>query len=209
MRQFLKDLKNSFLLSAVVSIILGIVLIVYPVKTSLIICYIAGILLIFCGIIALIRYFSSKDVPFFYRYDLFIGLVLILAGFFVIFQSGLVISFVPVVIGLILLINGLMSLQKAFSLKRSGFGHWWVEFLLALLTALLGLIICLNPFDAIATTNIFIGICLIYSGLSDLYTTYSMGKIRRTLQNAIRDEVSHDEILHESDIIDVEEDELH
>ncbi|MGN0314163.1 MAG: HdeD family acid-resistance protein [Fusicatenibacter sp.] len=209
MRQFFKDLKNSFLLSAVVSIILGIVLIVYPVKTSLMICYIAGILLIFCGVVALIRYFSAKDQPFFYRYDLFIGLVLILAGFFVVFQSDLVIAFIPVVIGLIILINGLMSLQKAFHLKRSGFGHWWIEFLLALLTSVLGLIICMNPFDAIATTNIFIGICLIYSGLSDLYTTYSMGKIRRSLREAIRDEVSHDEILREDDVIDVEEDELH
>ena len=35
MKQFFQDVKNSFLLSAAVSIILGIVLIVYPVKTSL------------------------------------------------------------------------------------------------------------------------------------------------------------------------------
>ena len=42
MKQFFQDVKNSFLLSAAVSIILGIVLIVYPVKTSLLICYIAG-----------------------------------------------------------------------------------------------------------------------------------------------------------------------
>ena len=40
MKQFFQDVKNSFLLSAAVSIILGIVLIVYPVKTSLLICYI-------------------------------------------------------------------------------------------------------------------------------------------------------------------------
>lgn len=37
MKQFFQDVKNSFLLSAAVSIILGIVLIVYPVKTSLLI----------------------------------------------------------------------------------------------------------------------------------------------------------------------------
>lgn len=53
MKQFFQDVKNSFLLSAAVSIILGIVLIVYPVKTSLLICYIAGALLLFGGVVAL------------------------------------------------------------------------------------------------------------------------------------------------------------
>ena len=76
MKQFFQDVKNSFLLSAAVSIILGIVLIVYPVKTSLLICYIAGALLLFGGVVALIRYIASRGEPFFFRYDLFVALVL-------------------------------------------------------------------------------------------------------------------------------------
>lgn len=113
-------MKNSFLLSAAVSIILGIVLIVYPVKTSLLICYIAGALLLFGGVVALIRYIASRGEPFFFRYDLFVALVLILFGCFVIFESDLVIAFIPVVIGIILLANGLLSIQKAFNLKKQG-----------------------------------------------------------------------------------------
>ena len=160
MKQFFQDVKNSFLLSAAVSIILGIVLIVYPVKTSLLICYIAGALLLFGGVVALIRYIASRGEPFFFRYDLFVALVLILFGCFVIFESDLVIAFIPVVIGIILLANGLLSIQKAFNLKKTGLEKWWLEFLLDLLTSVLGIIICTNPFDAVATTNIFIGICL-------------------------------------------------
>ena len=68
MKQFFQDVKNSFLLSAAVSIILGIVLIVYPVKTSLLICYIAGALLLFGGVVALIRYIASRGEPFFFRF---------------------------------------------------------------------------------------------------------------------------------------------
>ena len=63
MKQFFQDVKNSFLLSAAVSIILGIVLIVYPVKTSLLICYIAGALLLFGGVVALIRYIATVFLP--------------------------------------------------------------------------------------------------------------------------------------------------
>ena len=89
MKQFFQDVKNSFLLSAAVSIILGIVLIVYPVKTSLLICYIAGALLLFGGVVALIRYIASRGEPFFFRYDLFVALVLILFGCFVILKVTL------------------------------------------------------------------------------------------------------------------------
>ena len=64
MKQFFQDVKNSFLLSAAVSIILGIVLIVYPVKTSLLICYIAGALLLFGGVVALIRYMQAAASRF-------------------------------------------------------------------------------------------------------------------------------------------------
>lgn len=70
MKQFFQDVKNSFLLSAAVSIILGIVLIVYPVKTSLLICYIAGALLLFGGVVgadplqlqAAANHFSSATI---------------------------------------------------------------------------------------------------------------------------------------------------
>ena len=179
MKQFFQDVKNSFLLSAAVSIILGIVLIVYPVKTSLLICYIAG------------------------------ALLLILFGCFVIFESDLVIAFIPVVIGIILLANGLLSIQKAFNLKKTGLEKWWLEFLLALLTSVLGIIICTNPFDAVATTNIFIGICLVYSGISDLVTTYYMGRAKRRIKNVIQTEINQQKILHDDNVIDVDEDELH
>ena len=112
--------EKQFLLSAAVSIILGIVLIVYPVKTSLLICYIAGALLLFGGVVALIRYIASRGEPFFFRYDLFVALVLILFGCFVIFESDLVIAFIPVVIGIILLANGLLSIQKRSTSKKQG-----------------------------------------------------------------------------------------
>ena len=201
MKQFFQDVKNSFLLSAAVSIILGIVLIVYPVKTSLLICYIAGALLLFGGVVALIRYIASRGEPFFFRYDLFVALV--------IFESDLVIAFIPVVIGIILLANGLLSIQKAFNLKKTGLEKWWLEFLLALLTSVLGIIICTNPFDAVATTNIFIGICLVYSGISDLVTTYYMGRAKRRIKNVIQTEINQQKILHDDNVIDVDEDELH
>ena len=194
MKQFFQDVKNSFLLSAAVSIILGIVLIVYPVKTSLLICYIAGALLLFGGVVALIRYIASRGEPFFFRYDLFVALVL---------------AFIPVVIGIILLANGLLSIQKAFNLKKTGLEKWWLEFLLALLTSVLGIIICTNPFDAVATTNIFIGICLVYSGISDLVTTYYMGRAKRRIKNVIQTEINQQKILHDDNVIDVDEDELH
>ena len=54
-----------------------------------------------------------------------------------------------------------------------------------------------------------IGICLVYSGISDLVTTYYMGRAKRRIKNVIQTEINQQKILHDDNVIDVDEDELH
>ncbi len=199
MKQIFRDVRNNFLLTAAVSIILGLVLVVFPVKTTIFVCNLAGVLLIICGVIDVFRYLAAKNDPFPSRFDLIAGVLLCLAGVFVISQSGLIISFIPTIAGIVLLINGIVNLKKAFHLKSSGLERWWVDLAFAAAITVLGLFIWLRPFDAVATTNIFIGICLILNGASNLCTMFGIGTIQRRLEMHFPDD----------DIIDVNEDELH
>lgn len=199
MKQIFRDMRNNFLLTAIVSILVGLVLVLFPVRTTYLICNIAGILLILCGIVDIIRYVTSKGEDFLFRYDLAAGIILCLAGLFIITQSDLIISFIPTIVGIVLLINGLVNLQKAFNLKKAGLERWWIDLTFAAATILLGLLIWLRPFAAVATTNIFIGICLILNGISNLCTMFGIGRIKRRLETHFPDD----------DIIDVEDDELH
>ncbi len=199
MKQIFRDVRNNFLLTAIVSVLIGLVLVLFPVRTTFMICNIAGILLIVCGIINIIRYVTSKGEAFFIRYDLVVGVILCLAGLFVITQSHLIISFIPTIVGIVLLINGIINLKKAFHLKQAGLQRWWVDLAIAAVITLLGLLIWLRPFDAVATTNIFIGICLILNGVSNLCTMLGLGTVKRRLEMHFPDD----------DVIDVEDDELH
>ena len=65
MKQIFRDVRNNFLLTAIVSVLIGLVLVLFPVRTTFMICNIAGILLIVCGIINIIRYVTSKGEAFF------------------------------------------------------------------------------------------------------------------------------------------------
>lgn len=199
MKQIFRDVRNNFLLTAIVSILIGIVLVLFPVKLTFMICRLAGILLLLCGIVNIVRYVTSKGETFFFRYDLVTGVLLCLAALFVLTQSDLIISFIPTIAGIILLINGLINLQKAFNLKKAGLERWGIDLAFAAATILLGLLIWLRPFDAVATTNIFIGICLILNGVSNLCTMFGIGRIKRRLEMHFPDD----------DIIDVDESELH
>ena len=139
MKQIFRDVRNNFLLTAIVSVLIGLVLVLFPVRTTFMICNIAGILLIVCGIINIIRYVISKGEAFFIRYDLVVGVILCLAGLFVITQSHLIISFIPTIVGIVLLINGIINLKKAFHLKQAGLQRWWVDLAIA---AVIELILC-------------------------------------------------------------------
>lgn len=199
MKQIFRDIRNNFLLTAIVSILLGLVLVLFPVKTSFFICNLAGILLILCGIVDILRYVTSKNEPFLMRYDLVVGVILCLAGLFVITQSDLIISFIPTIVGIVLFVNGIVNLKKAFHLKKAGLERWWIDLAFAVVITILGVIIWLRPFDAVATTNIFIGICLILNGISNLCMMFGIGTVKRRLE------------MHfpEDDFVDVDEDELH
>lgn len=182
MKQIFRDVRNNFLQTAIVSILIGVILVLFPVKTTFLICNVAGALLILCGAINIFRYVTSKNEPALFRYDLVIGVILCLAGLFVITQSALIISFIPTIVGIVLLINGIVNLKKAFHLKSAGLERWWIDLLFAVVITLLGLLIWLRPFDAVATTNIFIGICLILNGISNLCTMFGLGTVKRRLE---------------------------
>ena len=196
MKQIFRDVRNNFLLTAIVSILIGLVLVLFPVKTTFLICNVAGVLLILCGIVNIFRYVTAKGEPFLFRYDLVIGVILCLAGLFVITQSALIISFIPTIIGIVLLINGIVNLKKAIHLKNAGLKRWWIDLAFAGLIALLGLLIWLRPFDAVATTNIFIGICLILNGISNLCTMFGIGRVKRRLEMHFPDDDIIDDDFH-------------
>ncbi|MDE6917995.1 MAG: DUF308 domain-containing protein, partial [Lachnospiraceae bacterium] len=75
---------------------------------------------------------------------------------------------VPVVVGILVLVHGLMDIQYTLDIKKTGNSKWWIALIAAILTFAAGLLLVLNPFTVYEITMVLVGVAMLYDGGSDL-----------------------------------------
>ena len=96
------------------------------------------------------------------------GIVLILLGIWICTQPHIVLSIIPVVVGIIVLIHGLMDIQYTLDIKKAGSEKWWIALIASILTLVVGLLLVFNPFTVYEITMVLLGVAMLYDGGSDL-----------------------------------------
>lgn len=192
MRTFVEGMKKNYIISAILTIALGAVMVIWPDWSGRILCYLLGAALILMGGIQLIVCIKAERIGFYSKFSMLMNIILILLGVWVCIRPDTVLSLVPVIIGIVMLIHGCMDLQFTMDIKHAGSGKWWIALIFALITLTLGVFLVLHPFLAFEITMLIIGIGLLYDGISDLvlmiaaaYTQHQSDKrIREFAANA-------------------------
>ena len=175
--ELLKRLKTNVIISSALCIVIGIVLVIWPDLTMEIACLAIGAVLLIAGIMRLITYFTARDGSVYSQLNLIFGIVLIVVGALILWQWDKVLEIVPIIVGIVIVIHGINDLRQTLALHKSEYERWWVALILGLLTMVLGVLLILNPFAALDTVVILIGIFLIFDGIS---TIWIMSRIYRT-----------------------------
>lgn len=163
--------KNGIMISGVFLILAGLVLLFFPEATTKTIAYMSAALLLLMGVAQIIGYFRNEPGMGRYSGGMVLGIFLIVIGLLIYYKSETVISIIPVILGVIIVISGVAKLQQAIDLARMRMSRWSTVLVIALLNIVLGGVIIFNPFSTVMTLLRFVGIGLIYSGLSDIIST--------------------------------------
>lgn len=169
--KLMKELKWTSMVTSILFIILGIVLIVMPNTSAYMIVNIVGAIMLFAGFSNIARYFMYPVDQVFGRYNFMSGILLIALGIIFIIKNDIFVAILPVVLGIVVIVSGVFKLQSAIDAKRMGYNSN-VYIVLAILSIIAGFVIVFNPFTTIKLLFIFMGIGLIYSGISDIITTF-------------------------------------
>lgn len=173
----LEELKRNWMFSAILSMLLGLVLLLFPGITTRVVCFLLGGLIILYGLTHVIRYFRQENTyAELFQGDLMIGLFGIAIGLFMILRADVVVSLIPIIFGIVLMANGIAGVQRAANARRAGYSRWGLLLALAILTAALSILLLVNPFATIKVTVAVIGASLIYEGISDLVAMHLVGK---------------------------------
>ena len=108
-----------------------------------------------------------------------LGILFAGLGIFFLLRSDVVLSFLPVVIGIYIVIDALLNLKRAQELYRMGYVRWWITLVTSLISAALGILILWNPLFLSDFIFRMVGIVLIYTGVSDLVALFTVGHITR------------------------------
>ncbi|MBQ2283815.1 MAG: DUF308 domain-containing protein [Agathobacter sp.] len=181
MREKLKEMRADFLLSSVLCIILGIVLIVWSEGTLNFIGRLFALILIVIGAVYLIGYFFNGLEK---NLSGIAGAVLLLIGIWIMITPGVVVSVIPIIIGVILIYHGLKQVLLSMESKKYNNSKWGLGLLLAVISIVFGAICISNAFGIMELTSIVIGISLIYNGVSNIWVSWQATKSERNYHNS-------------------------
>lgn len=177
----LKGAKKSFVCSAAACILIGALLCAWPVGVTNLVCIIAGAALACGGGWKLIGYFKKKDYGIACRIDFSVAALMTILGILLLSRPQMLVELVPVLLGVMVLVNSIFQTQVALELKSVSYTGWWHHLTVAIICAAAALVMMFNPFGSYRVLAFVIGAAFIVDGAVDLWTAlYVTKKIRKT-----------------------------
>ena len=169
--------KAGYIVMSLVFCGAGVLFIVKPELSAMVISRALGAAMIVFGLSKLVGYFSKDLFRLAFQYDLGFGLLLIALGILVLAKPAGVLDFIFVALGIAILADGLFKVQIAVDSKRFGISTWWLTLVLAMVTGVVGLALVFRPWDSARLLTTLLGAALLAEGILNLCVAVSTVKI--------------------------------
>ncbi|AVL99994.1 hypothetical protein C6V83_06655 [Gordonia iterans] len=164
---------KSLLGIGIVSIILGIIVLVWPGKTLAVVAILFGIYLVISGIFQVIATFGAPDASGWWRFLTFVsGALSFILGIFALRNIGESLILLAIWIGISWIFRGIAG----FSLYvgSAGLPGRAAGILLSIVTVVAGVILIVSPVTSIATLALVTGILLIVVGVVEVIDAFTL-----------------------------------
>ncbi|MGF1460726.1 MAG: HdeD family acid-resistance protein [Leptolyngbyaceae cyanobacterium] len=155
---------------SILVILTGIVASVWPGISSVTFAVFLGWLLLFNGIVRVVKAFQSKPLRGFW-FSLLVGLLYGIAGLVVVFNPVEAVLTLTWLFGFMLVFEGILTIIAAF-VNKFGQSIAWLVGLDGVITLVLGILVLSQwPVSAVWLIGLYVGISILMSGISLLMVT--------------------------------------
>jgi hypothetical protein len=176
MKEFMRRIRADYLLSSLLCIAMGVVVIIWPEYISGIIGTVCAVVMIIIGAVYLGSYFLSVATN---GFSAAMGAVVLLLGVWVLIQPNIVLTLIPVVIGVMLAAHGIRGIRESLATRKYGSDEWGIGAVLAVISIILGAVCIMDAFGVVKLAVRIIGVVLIYNGISNIYIAVVSSKSER------------------------------
>lgn len=177
--ELIRKAKSAYIAMSVIMLILGLALVIWPEISLSVLCLTVGIVLLIFGVVKLIGYFSKDLYRLAFQFDLALGIFTLIFGIILIIHPANIVMLLPVIMGVLILLDGVFKIQTAMDARRFGMERWWAIMFLAVVTAIFGLLLVIRPFEGAVAVMVLLGITLMVDGIQNLCVVLYTVKISK------------------------------
>lgn len=170
MKDFFKAIKADYLLSSILCIALGIIFIILRGGVIELLGSVLAIAMIVIGAVYLGSFFLNFLTN---GFSVLLGVLILAVGIWFLLQPAVIVSLIPIVIGVLLLFHGVRAIKEILDARKFGYSAWGAGLILAVVSIVCGLICVFDAFGVMEKAVILVGIILIFNGASNLWITLS------------------------------------
>ena len=164
-----KPIQKALIISAVVYLVVGLLLVIWPDVARSIIIYAIGAAAVVYGGYRIIDFFSRKENLSGVQIGVALGIACIMFGLFLLFRANVVVSLLATVIGVAVIVDSVLRLQIALNLRLTGERGWIALIVTAFVTLVFGILLLFNPFTAVRVATIVGGASLLADGVFTIW----------------------------------------
>ena len=169
----LQAAKYGYLVLSALFCVLGILLLGRPMFSVLLLCRIAGVLLVLFGIVKIIGYLSQDLYRLAFQFDLALGLLLMALGAILLFRTEVVAHRICIIAGICVLADAFLKIQTAIDAKLFGIRRWWLILGGAIVAGVTGFLLVFRPYESTRAVMTLAGISLLAVGILNLITIFT------------------------------------
>lgn len=186
MKENLKGYRTSRILFSIGAIALGIIFLIWPSSSLIVLAKIVGVILAAGGIVGIINFVTDKNAVY-KGFLLVVGICMIVIGIWIFRAPGNLVRLIPIVFGILVLVSGAVNMAETIDLGRYHYNMWWLSLVLGIVTILFGVLLITKPFGVASFITQLVGISLIFDGVSDLWIVSRISRAAKTVKDAVQD----------------------
>ncbi len=172
-----KAFRNTLLAISLTYIVLGLIQILWPVGSRMVICYIMGAALTLFGIYHIVRYFGADTSYMFPGMGLALGVACTVTGILMIICAKAIVAIFGVVLGIAVISDSILRMQLSFNMMRIGIGRYIPVMVFAFVMLTAGIVMLFNPIKSAAAATTVMGVCMMVDGIMNIISVIFAKKL--------------------------------
>ena len=170
---------QATLFLGVVTLILGLIVAFHPSGSLNVIAVLLGILMLISGIFHLVRVFDANEP---HRVWLGIaGLLFIVIGVVLIRHLHLTTGLIGLIIGIVWIVQGVVSLIAGLSGGSQQGRGWWIFF--GLISLIAGIVVASSPISSVTVLAVLLGIWFIVMGIFEIIGAFLLRHVAKKAES--------------------------